>query len=122
MAVQFSCKNPKRLELVQAHATLNGIRFAEILDSEAPAGLRQRTLLVYCAKPLPALTALNVVLSGGVRITPLEVQWAFPIPSIPAGNLTAAEAPYFASISNPNRVLAIRFARPGDFSWYTLRL
>jgi hypothetical protein len=122
MAIQFSCKNPKRLELVHKHLTLNGIRFAEILDSEAPPALRQRTLLVYCDKPLPALTALNVVLSGGVRVTPLVVDWAFPVPAIPAANLTPAETPYFTAIAKPQRVLAIRFHQPGDFSWYTLQL
>jgi Baseplate J-like protein len=85
-------------------ANLNGIDFLEVVDAAAPQADRQRLLRVHFvmlpAAALKALTAANVEISGGVRITGIEVQ-------------TAAFA---------GDVLEVQVSQPGDFSTYTLRL
>ncbi|MCZ6619872.1 MAG: putative baseplate assembly protein, partial [Gammaproteobacteria bacterium] len=123
MGTQYFCKNEMRRQAVRAHASLNGIDYLEVVDQDAPVGSpRQRTLLVRCLKPVPALTANSVRVEGGVRITPVNVQWAFPAPSIPLTLMNAAEQAFFSALPEPNHVLVVRTNSDGDFSTYRLLL
>jgi hypothetical protein len=123
MGQPYFCQNPRRREAVRAHPTLNGIDYLEVLDHEAPPGSpRQRTLLVRCLKSVPALTANNVGIDGGVRVTPVQVLWAFPAPAIPAALLNAAEQLFFSTLMEADHVFVVRTDSEGDFSTYQLRL
>ncbi len=133
MGTQYRCKNRQRARLVRDDPAMNGIDYLEVLDREAPASSpRQRTLLVYCFKGIPSLTRENVRLTGGVRIRPVNVEWAFPAAQFstnsadagtPPNNLvTPAERAYFAGLPNKSRVLVVRTDSQGDYSAYTLRL
>ncbi len=113
MATQFRCENERRRNAVRfpddgagnpIAPAINGIDYLEVAAS-------QRTLLVHFIHPLPgqpnevpsgqpALTAGNVVIDGGVRVTAIRVEDA-----------TAA-----------GEVLTVEVDRPGDFSTYQLRL
>lgn len=118
----YFCCDERRRDAVRAHPTLNGIDFLEVLDSERPAGSpRQRTLLVHLLKPVPALTLDNLALVGGVRITPVKVQWIGPA-SAPPPQATAAEAAFLTALTDADHILAVRTDAAGDFSSYTLRL
>ena len=79
MAVQYHCKDVRRRERVREHESLNGIDYLEVVDAdELISELRQRTLLVWCLKPIADLGAENVVIEGGVRVTNIGVVWALP--------------------------------------------
>ncbi|MFQ5927783.1 MAG: putative baseplate assembly protein, partial [Terriglobia bacterium] len=123
MGTQYYCKNEQRRQAVRNHGTLNGIDYLEVLDLDAPAGIpRQRTLLVRCLKPVPALTANNVRIEGGVRITPVKVLWAFPATAMPDPPVTAQEQAFFSSLPEPDHLLVVRTDSDGDFSAYRLSL
>ncbi len=123
----FRCCDNLRRDAVAAHATLNGIDYLEVIDRELPLHdpLRQRTLLVYCFKPLPSgFSRGNVVLTGGERVKNITVEWAAPASPQPAALGTPAEALTAAIIAarpNPASILIVRVAEPGDYSTYTLR-
>ena len=120
---QYRCEDPTRRIAVRAHPTLNGIDHLEVLDEDAPPDSpRQRTLLVHCLKPLPALTASNVDIEGGVRVTGVGVTWAFPAPSVPAANATPAELELLSELLDADRVLVVRTDSSGDFSTYRLSI
>jgi hypothetical protein len=123
LAEQYFCQNEKRRQAVREHPTLNGIDYLEVLDHDAPPGSpRQQTLLVHCLKPLPALTANNVRVEGGVRITPVRVLWAAPGSTLTVPPATAAEQAYVAGLPDPNTILVVRTDSSGDFSRYRLVL
>jgi hypothetical protein len=113
---------------VAAHISLNGVDYLEVLDLDAPAGSpRQQTLLVRCLKPAPALTVDNVRIEGGERFDDIGVLWvvvadAVPPAMISSGEITAAEAAYFAALPDPDQVLVVRTDSSGDYSPYRLRL
>jgi hypothetical protein len=103
----YFCCDERRRAAVRSHATLNGIDFLEVVDSEAlPLNQRQRTLIVTFIKPLAAgaLTKDNLRIEGGERIRDVAVVQA----TIGAG-------------ADANR-LTVEVDEPGDFSIYTLRL
>jgi hypothetical protein len=119
MTTQYSCSKPQRRAQVldarqNGNPVLNGIDYLEV----APAD--QTTLLVHFLFPLPGqpnavppsppspLSAANLVIEGGVRITGITVKQVAS-----NGNLLTVTVPP----SNPN-VPNIA----GDFSTYTLRL
>ncbi|RMH81600.1 MAG: putative baseplate assembly protein [Calditrichaeota bacterium] len=123
MKLQYFCHNKHRRVAVAAHPTLNGIDYLEVLDRQAPEGSpRQQTLLVRCLKEVPGLTATNVRIEGGVRVSPVRVTWAFRADAIPADRLTPAEQAYFAGLPQPERLLVVRTDAPGDYSPYRLLL
>ncbi|MCA8928766.1 MAG: putative baseplate assembly protein [Alphaproteobacteria bacterium] len=106
MSTPYLCDDDDRRRAVRAAGTINGIDFLEVADAS------QTVLDVTFLHPLPgeagavpaaspALTADNVRLSGGVRITPVRV--------------LAVARP------QPN-VLRVTVDQPGDFSPYTLSL
>ena len=130
MAEQYFCENQRRADIIRNDAaiTINGIDYLEVLDSESPEeALRQFTLLVRLLRPVPApLTPGNVRISGGVRVTPVGVEWVAAAGSAPdllsGGLITAAEAAYFSSLFEADHVLLVRTDSRGDFSNYTLHL
>jgi hypothetical protein len=129
---QYFCDSKRRAEAADDHPTINGIDYLEVLDQEAiPLNSpRQHTLLVRCFKPLPsgtdALAANNVEIGGGVRVTPVGVEWAgraSDAADLFAANLiNAAERDFFLALDDPDRVLLVRTDSEGDFSNYRLRL
>lgn len=123
MATQYLCENRRRLQVVRDESTLNAIDYLEVLDADAPAGSPpQQTLLVRCLRPVTALDASNVRIEGGVRRTPVIVEWAFAATAIPGALITTAEQTYFTGLPQADRVLVVRTKSLGDFSTYTLRL
>lgn len=108
MTMQYSCQKPLRRAVVLAgdkgKPIVNGIDYLEVSSS-------QTTLNVNFLFPLPGqtggfpaspqLTADNIVITGGVRITGIRVQ----------GPVTAS-----------GRVLTVNVNATGDFSTYTLQL
>jgi hypothetical protein len=118
----YACCDERRRTLVAAHALLNGIDFLEVLDGDAPAGSpRQRTLLVHCLKPVPALDREQVRIEGGERVRDIGVEWVHPANAAGA-DATAAEVAFLTALPDADRVLAIRTTVAGDFSQYRLRL
>jgi hypothetical protein len=104
--MQYFCCDDNRRELVQAHPTLNGIDFLEVVDDPSlPADQRQRLLRIRFLRDsgLAALTADNIRIEGGERIRDVA-------------------ATGLAIDSADARVLAVTVNHPGDFSTYTLRL
>ena len=140
--MQYFCCDQHRRNSVRKHPTLNGIDYLEVLDRDAPTkaepnapgkGLRQRTLLVHCLKPIPDLSGINIGIAGGERITPIKVLWAFPgsgfstdpavADGIPNSLVTAEERNFFvSSLPERDRVLVVRTDTAGDFSTYRLYL
>lgn len=123
----FHCCKELRRDKVAADLTLNGVDYLEVIDHELPPldPLRQRTLLVYCLKPLPAgFSSGNVVLTGGERVKSITVEWAAvasPLPAQLSAPGEAATSAIVAARANPKTILVVRVAEPGDFSTYTLR-
>jgi hypothetical protein len=129
MGMQYFCKNKRRAEAVDDDPAINGIQYLEVLDQDAiPLNSpRQQTLLVRLFKPAPAsLDKDNVQISGGVRITPVEVEWARQASQ--AGDLAAAglinsdEQAFFTGLDEADHVLLVRTNAAGDYSTYRLRL
>jgi hypothetical protein len=105
--VKYSCCDELRRQAVREHPTLNGIDFLEVVDRAASNEAdRQRLLEVHFVKPLNALalTAHNIRIEGGERITSIHVLGAV------AGSGSSAD------------LLTIEVDQPGDFSLYRLRL
>jgi hypothetical protein len=120
MPTPYFCTNERRRQAVQAHATLNGIDFLEVLDQDTPPGEpRQQTLFVRCLKDAPTgMARTNVRVEGGVRITPVETSWVGRadealIPAALASLIPAADQPL---------TLVVRTEAAGDFSPYRLCL
>ncbi len=129
MGTHYVCSDKRRAEAVDDHPTINGIAYLEVLDQDAiPLGSpRQETLMVRCFKTVPAaLDRNNVIIMGGVRVTPVAVVWARRASDASAlaaaGLITTDEETYFAALDQPDRVLLVRTDAAGDFSAYTLRL
>lgn len=121
--MRYSCCDEPRRLAVEAHATLNGVDYLEVLDSDAPPGSpRQRTLLVHCLKPLSALDERNVVILGGERVRDVKAEWAMVAAILTNPPATAAEIALFAALPDADRLLVVRTDSEGDFSTYTLRL
>lgn len=99
MVARYSCMDERRREAVRAHrgTSVNGIDYLEVDPG-------QRTLRVYLLKrwsgPSSALTADQVVIEGGVRVTHVRVMEALV----------------------DGRTLTVHVDRPGDFSTYRLAL
>jgi hypothetical protein len=137
VATQYFCRSERRRRTVLEHASLNGIDYLEVLDLEAvPLGMpRQRTLLVYCLKALPdpavdpadALGSNDVRILGGVRVTPVEVEWAARAAEAASlrsrGLIETDEArDFLLALPDPDHVLVVRTDAEGDFSTYRLCL
>ncbi len=121
----FDCCNENRKAAVVLNpAPINGIDYLEVIDKAAAAvpTERQRFLLVYCLKDVPAtLTASNVLITGGESITDITCDWLGPASALPA-QASSAEVAYFGALTNPTKILVVRVNQWGDFSPYTFRL
>jgi hypothetical protein len=134
VGIQYRCENEKRRQILRdSSIPLNGIDYLEVLDAEAPEeAARQRTLLVRMLKPAPTdLSADNVQIEGGVRVTAVGVRWVLraadasdPVVSqeVTEEPPTEAEKNFFLALPEPDRVLVVRTDNSGDFSTYWLRL
>lgn len=124
MATQFRCGTELRRQQVRDHTTLNGIDYLEVFDQEAIAigSPRQRTLLLRFLKAVPVVTADNIDIVGGVRVTPVRVQWVERAGSVSVPPATAAEKAFFEALADRDLVAVIRTDADGDFSVYRLRL
>ena len=129
----LDCLDPVRRQRLAIAGTLNGIDYLEVVDREAPQalGIRQRTLVVRCFRDLAPgeLTAGQVRIEGGVRVSPVRVVWAASLPEVldPGfGLIPAAEQTFFDDLFSADmqkaRWLLVRTDSDGDFSTYTLRL
>lgn len=106
------CDERRRIEVrgLTAADAPNGIDFLEVLDSAAPAGLRQRALKLRFVRPLstPLKAALglnSIRIEGGGRIRGFKIDSVTLDSGDPSG-----------------RTLDVVVDRPGDFSTYTLLL
>ncbi|WP_171174992.1 putative baseplate assembly protein [Ruegeria sp. HKCCD8929] len=123
----YHCCDPRRRERVlQAIAdgmAINGIDFLEVLDREAPADTpAQSTLLLRFLDTAPALTLENFELTGGERITNVELEW---VTRADAPDATLAEPgliAWLAGLPDPGQVLVLRTSSSGDHAKYRLRL
>lgn len=130
MTLQYRCSDEERRAAVQG-SVLNGIDFLEVLDRDATdERLRQRLLIVRALHPIaPPLTAEHVIIRGGVRLTPIGVDWAMPLPGVAGADLALvpqwqkdAIAAQFAGEPDPDQVLLVLADGEGDYSTYRLRL
>lgn len=133
MSTQYRCGTAQRRARVAQAPGINGIDYLEVLDHDvadtpALAGLApQQTLLVHCFKPLPAISAQNVAITGGVRVSGVKVTWAYPANALPPslvtkGAVSTAERDWYALLPDAPQVLVVRTDSSGDFSRYTLAL
>ena len=132
MNIRYFCGRPRRLQALRAHAGLNGIEWLEVLDLDAPAGSpRQRTLLVQLVRPLDGAVdfgAGNVEITGGVRVTPVGVEWAARAADaevlLADGLINEAERDLLLERdgAQADDLLVIRTDSDGDHSRYTLHL
>lgn len=121
--MKFHCCDRFRRNAVAAHPTLNGIDYLEVLDGDLPPAsmLRQRTLFLHFLKPVSALNADNLRLSGGDRIRDVLVEWAAPGVPTP-GALDADAQNLLLALPDADHVLVVRTDSSGDRSTYRLRL
>lgn len=119
----YTCCEENRRARVEAHPTLNGIDYLEVLDLDAPPGSpRQRTLLVRLLKPVPAgLSPDNLRITGGERIRGAGVLW-IGIANSPPAEATPAEQALFSALPDAEHVLVVRTDTDGDHSLYQLHL
>ncbi len=123
----YHCCDLRRRELVLAAivdgTAINGIDFIEVLDQEAPADTpRQRTLLLRFLDTAPALILDNLELTGGERITNVEIEWITPANAPDASLAEPGLIAYLTALPEPENVLALRTGSTGDYAGYTLRL
>jgi len=120
----YHCCQEKRRNLVDAHLTLNGIDYLEVLDRDAPVGSpRQRTLMLHLLKAVPpSLTEDEVHIYGGERVRNPKIKWVRPADNLAGVTLNADEIAYLSGLTDAGKVLVIRTESVGDFSEYCLRL
>lgn len=120
--MRYHCCDRHRRNAVNAHPTLNGLDYLEVLDRDLPEAhpYRQRTLFLHFLKPVAGLDRGNLRLDGGERIRGIAVEWAAGTPAAPA--FTPEEAALLAATPDPGRVLVVRTRVRGDRSTYRLRL
>lgn len=115
--------------------TINGIDFLEVIDTEligtSAEASRQQILLVQCyaTSGVAAISAQNIRIEGGVRVTPIRVRWVHLLENITAAaptGIPAAERSFLAGYRlgeiPRDRILAIGTGANGDYSTYTFRL
>lgn len=131
MGVQYHCGSEGRRREVRKRddLALNGIDYVEVLDQEAEAlgSPRQRTLLIRCIRALaPSFSASNVVIRGGVRVKPINVEWAGraadAVMLFADALVNAAERDYLLAQDEPDHLAVVRTDGDGDHSTYRLCL
>lgn len=96
MQRQFRSDKPHRVNLLRQlePPTLNGIDYLEVTSAD------QRSLRVVFVHPLSGISKANCRISGGVRITGIEIE----------------------SLSISANRLNLKVSQAGDFSWYQFEL
>ncbi len=128
--MRYFCKHKHRRQAVRDHGGINGIDYLEVMDRDAElvGGPRQQTLLVYCVNTLSVpVSSENVLITGGVRITPVQVKWAAPATEsavLYGDNLISEEErDYFLGLEAPeHNIILVRTDSWGDYSTYRLQL
>ena len=128
--MRYFCKHKHRRQAVRDHGGINGIDYLEVMDRDAKllGGPRQQTLLVYCVNTLSVpVTSENVLITGGVRVTPVQVKWAAPATEAAAlygdNLISEEERDYFLGLDGPEHtVILVRTDSWGDYSTYRLHL
>jgi len=125
---RYTCCDELRRNAVDAHGTLNGIDYLEVLDNDAPDGdlpdgsPRQRTLLLRLLKvPAPALDKDNLRIEGGERVRNIRIEWV-AMADNPPPEATAAEMAFFTALPEADHVLLVRTDNYGDYAPYRLIL
>jgi hypothetical protein len=130
MSVQFLCNDEERRAAVLSSA-LNGIDYLEVLDRDATVdAMRQRLLIVRMLHAVaPPLTVNHVRILGGVRVTPMRIDWALMLGEVAGADdavvppwQKAAIAAHFAAEAQPDHVFLVFTSIEGDYSTYTLEL
>ena len=127
---RYTCCDELRRNAVDAHATLNGIDYLEVLDRDAPDGdlpggsPRQRTLLLRLLKaPAPALVKGNLRIEGGERVRNIRIKWVSMANNPPSDpETTLAERTFFTGLPEADHILLVRTDSHGDYSPYRLIL
>ncbi len=132
MGHRYSCKNKRRRQEVLGHPDMNGIDYLEVLDRDAliPPQIdtpRQQTLLVRFLKPLSGdLSAANICIEGGVRVSKIHVEWAGVAAAadtmLAEGLINASERDFLLGKDDPDQLLVVRTDTTGDYSTYRFRL
>ncbi len=134
MSARYVCGDPERRALVRdSERALDGIDFVEVIDSEAedaPGVPRQQLLALRFLKAVPEdLTAGHVTISGGIRITGIGVDWAFPLadfteddPAAVSPEERAFLAGWRTGDGDRDRFFIVRTDAAGDYSPYRLEL
>ncbi|OQA42903.1 MAG: Baseplate J-like protein [Chloroflexi bacterium ADurb.Bin325] len=129
MATQYRCLDNGRRALardtlVDGKPVVNGIDALEVLDQEEPdLALRQRTLVVLFFHAIPELDRGRVRIEGGVRIAPVNVDWAVRADRLTAGQVNPPVQAYIDALGaavGKERLLVVRTDVRGDFSAYRL--
>ncbi len=116
---RYCCSDARRLDVVKALGTSNGIEFIEVLDHlESNAALRQRTLFVRLLRPGFLLSPDNILIVGGERLPQVAVQWVAAASALPTGT----PASLVDGVDDLPRTLVVRTQSAGDFSRYTLHI
>jgi hypothetical protein len=123
--LEIKCGSDARRLAVGDHPILNGIdylevRTLELLDGSYPNPL----LLIHCFKPASLLKD-NILITGGVRVKNVAVEWAFgaqdPIIKYP-DLVSKSERGMIDALESPDKVIVARATSKGDFSTYELCL
>lgn len=143
MSTVYTCKNQRRRQVIaqgveippSTGVLLNGIDYLEVLDVVlADSDLeddRQRYLVIHCLQDVVgSFTGDNVLVTGGVRITEINVLWAMMLADVRAmtSPVTAAEDAWFSSsflsgsTVEEDRWIIVKVDARGDHSTYTLTL
>ncbi len=129
MATQYRCLDNGRRALVRdtlvdGNPVVNGIDALEVLDrEESDLALRQRTLVVLFFHAIPELDRTRVRIEGGVRIKPVNVDWAMRADKLAAGQVNPPVQAYIDALGaaiGKDRLLIVRTDVRGDFSTYRL--
>ena len=116
--MKYFCCDARRLEVIKLSGSANGIEYLEVRDHLEPdPALRQRTLFVRLLRPGFTLTADNVLIDGGERLTTIPALWVVAANQLPATELALVEG-----IPDLATLLVVRTTVFGDFSQYTLHL
>jgi hypothetical protein len=128
--VQYLCTDEERRAAVLA-SPLNGIDYLEVLDRDATDGrMRQRLLIVRTLHAIaPPLALENVRILGGVRVTPIRIDWAMLLGAVAGADLAVvpqwqkdAIAAHLGAEAQPDHIFLVFTSAEGDYSTYTLEL
>jgi hypothetical protein len=115
----FCCESTRK-SVIEHRTEWNGIDYLHVVDDPAaPLAERQTSLLVYFINELTPtlLSAANVRITGGERIRDIPIVGVDLRPTlVPPG-----AAPGTPAMLQP-KVMRVKVAAPGDFSFYELRL